>query len=184
MSGKNKVNPDHYKVAGRLSQDDLARARRSQSEPLFGATRSRQNKPLAPWMLKEQSTSQGADVAGAPGTAIDDGETGKPARAKAEPEPRKKAKTIKVAKRTPKTVKSARAAKAKSSTARKTATSRKTPKSRVSAAKKNTRSPARKSPRPAAKRTSRRSAKKAPRTAATSSTHAAKRRGAKKKKTR
>jgi hypothetical protein len=28
MSGKNNVNPDHYKVAGRDRPDDLARARR------------------------------------------------------------------------------------------------------------------------------------------------------------
>ena len=28
MSGKNNVNPDHYKVAGRDKQDDSARARR------------------------------------------------------------------------------------------------------------------------------------------------------------
>jgi hypothetical protein len=28
MSGKNNVNPDHYKVAGRDTQDDVARARR------------------------------------------------------------------------------------------------------------------------------------------------------------
>jgi hypothetical protein len=28
MSGKNNVNPDHYKVAGRDRQDDKARARR------------------------------------------------------------------------------------------------------------------------------------------------------------
>jgi hypothetical protein len=31
MSRKNKVNPDHYKVAGRLSPDDLARERIKQS---------------------------------------------------------------------------------------------------------------------------------------------------------
>ena len=33
MSRKNKVNPDHYKVAGRLSADDLARERMKQSAP-------------------------------------------------------------------------------------------------------------------------------------------------------
>ena len=33
MSRKNKVNPDHYKVAGRLSPDDLARERMKQSAP-------------------------------------------------------------------------------------------------------------------------------------------------------
>lgn len=30
MSRHNKVNPDHYKVAGRLSADDLARERHKQ----------------------------------------------------------------------------------------------------------------------------------------------------------
>jgi hypothetical protein len=30
MSRKNKVNPDHYKVAGRLAPDDLARERMKQ----------------------------------------------------------------------------------------------------------------------------------------------------------
>jgi hypothetical protein len=31
MSRKNKVNPDHYKVAGRLTPDDLARERQVQA---------------------------------------------------------------------------------------------------------------------------------------------------------
>jgi hypothetical protein len=31
MSRKNKVNPDHYKVAGRLAPDDLARERMKQA---------------------------------------------------------------------------------------------------------------------------------------------------------
>ena len=31
MSGKNNVNPDQYKVAGRDRQDDIARARRETS---------------------------------------------------------------------------------------------------------------------------------------------------------
>jgi hypothetical protein len=151
MSGKNKVNPDHYKVAGRLSQDDLARARRTQSEPLFGATRGRQDKPLPPWMLKEQPTSQGAQDASA-GAAID-GDTSTPARTKAKPTPRKKAKTAKTSTRTAKTVnktvKSAKAAKAKSPTARKTATRRpassKTAKRRPTSSKTAKRRPAPKS---------------------------------------
>jgi hypothetical protein len=33
MSGKNNVNPDHYKVAGRDRQDDIARARRETPPP-------------------------------------------------------------------------------------------------------------------------------------------------------
>lgn len=38
MSRKNKVNPDHYKVAGRLSPDDLARERLRQSAPKTART--------------------------------------------------------------------------------------------------------------------------------------------------
>jgi hypothetical protein len=138
MSGKNKVNPDHYKVAGRLSQDDLARARRSQSEPLFGGTRSRQDNPLPPWMLKEQSAE------------IDDSETVGADRVNAEPKPPRKAKTVKAAKPAAKTV---RSAKSKSPTARKTATSRKAPKSRVSTAKRSTPKAAARSPRSTKKTT-------------------------------
>ena len=33
MSGKNNVNPDHYKVAGRDRQDDRAPARRESPPP-------------------------------------------------------------------------------------------------------------------------------------------------------
>ncbi len=134
MSGKNKVNPDHYKVAGRLSQDDLARARRTQSEPLFGATRSRQNKPLPPWMVNDQLGRQGAeDEGGAAGAAIDDGEATEPKpQAKAKRKPRPKAKTSQAAKRA---ATSAKSAKKKSPAAQKTAKSRKTPQPRVSAAK-------------------------------------------------
>jgi hypothetical protein len=36
MSRKNKVNPDHYKLAGRLSADDLARERMRQITPKTG----------------------------------------------------------------------------------------------------------------------------------------------------
>jgi hypothetical protein len=38
MSGKNNVNPDHYKVAGRDRPDDAARARRAPPAP--GAPRA------------------------------------------------------------------------------------------------------------------------------------------------
>jgi len=37
MSGKNNVNPDHYKVAGRDKPDDIARARRE--TPPMGKSR-------------------------------------------------------------------------------------------------------------------------------------------------
>jgi hypothetical protein len=44
MSGKNNVNPDHYKVAGRDRQDDSARARRETS-PAPKASKKRQPAP-------------------------------------------------------------------------------------------------------------------------------------------
>jgi hypothetical protein len=41
MSRHNKVNPDHYKVAGRLTSDDLAREQRKQRGTTSTATRER-----------------------------------------------------------------------------------------------------------------------------------------------
>jgi hypothetical protein len=38
MSRRNKVNPDHYKLAGRLSADDIARERMRQTAPRTGRT--------------------------------------------------------------------------------------------------------------------------------------------------
>ena len=190
MSGKNKVNPDHYKVAGRLSQDDLARARRTQAEPLFGATRGRKEKPLPPWMLNPQSgrpDAEGADADDA--TAIDEGQANESAQADAELTLRPPAKTSR-AKRSAKPAASAGSSKAKAPTKRKAAKSRNTAKSGIAAAKKRTPPAARKSPRSAAKKTSRGAAKKtsrsgpkaATRTAAKrSSRPAAKGRKAKKK---
>ena len=43
MSGKNNVNPDHYKVAGRDKQDDSARARRE--TPPTGKPHSKKGDP-------------------------------------------------------------------------------------------------------------------------------------------
>ncbi|HEY7520075.1 MAG TPA: hypothetical protein VIE36_17435 [Methylomirabilota bacterium] len=43
MSGKNNVNPDHYKVAGRDTQDDRARARRE--TPPTGKPRRKKGDP-------------------------------------------------------------------------------------------------------------------------------------------
>jgi hypothetical protein len=57
MSRRSNVNPDHYKVAGRLTPDDLARERRKQAEPLFGATRGGRSKPMPPWLRANQSAS-------------------------------------------------------------------------------------------------------------------------------
>ena len=49
MSRRNKVNPDHYTTAGRLSPDDLARERRKQADQLFGDARTANKKPIPPW---------------------------------------------------------------------------------------------------------------------------------------
>jgi hypothetical protein len=43
MSGKNNVNPDHYKVAGRDKQDDSARARRE--KPPTGKSHRKKGDP-------------------------------------------------------------------------------------------------------------------------------------------
>ena len=43
MSGKNNVNPDHYKIAGRDKQDDNARARRE--TPPTGKPRRKKGDP-------------------------------------------------------------------------------------------------------------------------------------------
>ena len=55
MSRQNKVNPDHYKVAGRLSMDDLARERRHQGASQLGDLRGRHAKAMPPWMTREAS---------------------------------------------------------------------------------------------------------------------------------
>ena len=55
MSRQNKVNPDHYKLAGRLSPDDLARERRQQTAAELGPLRGRGRKPMPPWALEEAS---------------------------------------------------------------------------------------------------------------------------------
>ena len=44
MSGKNNVNPDHYKVAGRDRPDDNARARR-ETPPTGGPRRKKGDEP-------------------------------------------------------------------------------------------------------------------------------------------
>jgi hypothetical protein len=68
MSRHNKVNPDHYKVAGRLSTDDLARERRNQSSARVTALRDRSAKPMPPWMTRhdEPRTEEQAEPRQAP----------------------------------------------------------------------------------------------------------------------
>jgi hypothetical protein len=72
MSRRNKVNPDHYTIAGRLAPDDLARERRKASERLFGATRGGQDKPMPPWMANESPTNGESDDLDVAGTMDDD----------------------------------------------------------------------------------------------------------------
>jgi hypothetical protein len=64
MSRTNKVNPDHYKLAGRLSPDDLARERVRQGDMQRGPGRER-NKPTPPWMAKETAASSAQADTGA-----------------------------------------------------------------------------------------------------------------------
>ena len=83
MSRLNKVNPDHYTMAGRLSADDLARERMRQA-PQHVERGGRRNKPLAPWMANESAQSSGA----AEGTGSDRSEV--TARKRRRPAPRRK----------------------------------------------------------------------------------------------
>ena len=62
MSRQNKVNPDHYTGAGRLSPDDLARERRKQSESRFGSRRGSNKKPMAPWMVSDSRSAHPESV--------------------------------------------------------------------------------------------------------------------------
>lgn len=175
MSGKNKVNPDHYKVAGRLSTDDLARARRQQSEPTFGAARSGRDKPMPPWMLNDQlGRTEPGDSGNTDAAALDDSEDKQAVSTAEKPKarPRAKAKTAK----TKAGAATASKASAKPRTARKTAKSRKVTISRGSgrtsttrAAAKSARSLAKKAPRRTAKRPIRAAGKKSTRAAAAKS---------------
>ena len=45
MSRHNKVNPDHYKIGGRLTTDDLARERSKQSSQRIERPRTRRAAP-------------------------------------------------------------------------------------------------------------------------------------------
>jgi len=65
MSRHNKVNPDHYTTQGRLSQDDLARERRKQSESHFGAGRAKSRKATPPWMANDTATDNDGEQRGA-----------------------------------------------------------------------------------------------------------------------
>jgi hypothetical protein len=64
MSRQNKVNPDHYTIAGRLSPDDLARERWKQNDSPTSARGRRARKAMPPWMAEEASGKR-TPVAGA-----------------------------------------------------------------------------------------------------------------------
>ena len=185
MSGKNKVNPDHYKVAGRLSTDDLARARRQQSEPLLGAARRARDKPMPPWMLNDQHGGT-EPVDSANRDAPRDGSEDKQAVSTAEtPEARTRAKAETTTK-TKISTGSATASKAsrRPRTPRKTAKTRKVTNSRGSGGTPTTRAVAKKSAPSRAKKAPRRAAKKSTRAAAKKSTRPAAAKGSRKPTTR
>jgi hypothetical protein len=60
MSRKNKVNPDRYKTAGRLSQDDLARERQAQ-RPTVPSEQSHRNGDRPSWMKPEDDAGDRSD---------------------------------------------------------------------------------------------------------------------------
>ena len=64
MSRKNKVNPDHYKVAGRLSPDDLARERIIQSAPQIA--RAWDSRPGQPAWMDNRSAGPGDESEAGP----------------------------------------------------------------------------------------------------------------------
>ena len=144
MSRRNKVNPDHYTTAGRLSPDDLARERRKQAEQMFGDSRGRHTRPVPPWMATDAAANNAppaddADAGTAQGGAVgadvgdtfasDDDEAEETA---APTPPQPKARRRPAAKRS---AKPKSRAKVKASGARGTPKTRKAPKARGSAAR-------------------------------------------------
>jgi hypothetical protein len=67
MSRKNKVNPDHYKVAGRLSPDDLARERVKQDVHQSADAWHERERPAAPWTSAEDARPSDEAQEGASG---------------------------------------------------------------------------------------------------------------------
>lgn len=137
MSRRNKVNPDHYTTAGRLSPDDLARERKKQAEQMLARARGRDSKPMPPWManeaaavenaLGEQSPRQEEPGVPAP-THPSAGET-TPAPVRGQAQGRGKAKASPSARRKPTTAVTKKAAKSK--TAKPKATKSKATKSKA-----------------------------------------------------
>lgn len=60
MSGKNNVNPDHYKVAGRDRQDDSARARRQ--TPPTGRPRRKKGDPAPSFIPRAAPAGESSAV--------------------------------------------------------------------------------------------------------------------------
>jgi hypothetical protein len=58
MSRHNKVNPDHYKIGGRLTADDLARERSKQNPQRVERPRTRRAAP--PGAAKQALRPRGA----------------------------------------------------------------------------------------------------------------------------
>ena len=65
MSRQNKVNPDRYKTAGRLSPDELARERQAQqSSTPVDRTRRADEQP--PWMTPDRGAEPAQEAEPAP----------------------------------------------------------------------------------------------------------------------
>jgi hypothetical protein len=93
MSRQNKVNPDHYKLAGRLSPDDLARERQRHMGSQPGPLRSRNRKPMPPW-----ATMTNAPAGGKPEAAADADVSTSPAsneQAAEQPQAKPRRRTVK-----------------------------------------------------------------------------------------
>jgi hypothetical protein len=63
MSRQNKVNPDHYRIAGRLTPDDLARERQKQNMLRTGVRQESDSSRYAPPAIREAAASGTPDAA-------------------------------------------------------------------------------------------------------------------------
>lgn len=94
MSRKNKVNPDHYTMAGRLTPDDLARERTRQIGQPLDARRRGRRAATPPWMANEEvEPPEGVEDAGAASTADAGGSAAAP-EAIDPPKPGDRARTV------------------------------------------------------------------------------------------
>jgi hypothetical protein len=80
MSRSNKVNPDHYTIAGRLSPDDLARERAKQADTRHdGGLRRRGTKSTPPWLAHAGHAVAGRHKTVAPAESATESEAIQPA---------------------------------------------------------------------------------------------------------